>query len=219
MPKWVLISLLIAGLPTAGLAQARGGFGGFHNGIGIRIGPSFANGHGHDLGRNVFSAGPFWYADYPAQSAVYEPPTSSVVVVQPNAAPVIAEPKPEPLMIEWQGDKYVRLSGQREAATLDYSRRGQNAQTAGDQVRPAQPRPSDVAPVVLVYRDGRREKVSDYVIANGNLYARGDYWRDGFWTKTVQLSILDLPATLHINSQAGVNFVLPSNPNEVITRP
>jgi hypothetical protein len=72
---------------------------------------------------------------------------------------------------------------------------------------------------VLVYRDGHHEQVFDYVIANGNLYARGDYYRDGFWTKTVQLSALDIPATLRANSDAGVKFMLPSAPNEVVTRP
>jgi len=215
MPKWLLIALLVAGLTAVGIAQTRGGFGGFRNGGGIHIGPGFASGHGSS--RRVFLADPFWYADYPAQSVVYEPP-SSVVVVQPTAAPAVAEPKPEPLMIEWQGDKYVRISGQREVATnpVDYADPASSAHTAGNQVRRAQ---IEIAPVVLIFRDGHREQVTDYVIANGTLYARGDYWRDGYWTKTVQLSVLDIPATLRTNSQAGVNFVLPSSPNEVITRP
>jgi hypothetical protein len=217
MPNWLPIALLIAALPAVGTAQARGGFG-FANG-GVRIGPGFTGGRGHGLGKSVFLADPFWYADYPAQPAIYEPPT--VVVVQPNATPIPAEPRPEPLMIEWQGDKYVRFSGQRETASnsLDYSDSPSQPHVAGAQVSSTQSPPIDLPPVVLVYRDGRREPVTDYVIANGSLYARGEYWRDGFWTKTVQLSTLDLPATLRTNSQAGVNFVLPSGPNEVITRP
>jgi hypothetical protein len=219
MLNWLLMALLIAALPTAGAAQTRGGFG-FSTG-GARIGPGFVGGHGHGFGTSVFLADPLWYADYPAQPAVYEPPVSSVVVIQPNLALTPAEPKPEPLMIEWQGDKYVRIIGQRETMgkSLDYSESDFQPHVAGAQVPSTQNQQTDMPPVVLVYRDGRREPVTDYVIANGNLYARGDYWRDGFWTKTVQLSILDLPTTLRINFQAGVSFVLPSGPNEVITRP
>lgn len=215
MTKWLLIALALAGLTVGGAAQTRGGFGGFHNGGGVRIGPGFVSSHGY--GRNAFLADPFWYADYSAQSVVYEPAAPSVVVVQPNAAPAVPEPKPEPLMIEWQGDKYVRFSGQREAAILDYSQTAEYARTPGD-TRPPQTQ-TDLPPVVLVFHDGHREQVTDYVIANGILYARGNYWRDGFWAKTVQLSTIDLPTTLRTNSQAGVNFLLPSSPNEVITRP
>jgi hypothetical protein len=216
MPKWLLIALLVAGLAPGAAAQMRGGFGfgGFHNG-GFRNGAGFA-GHDGRLGRGlVWFGDPFFYSDYSSQPPAYQPPASPVVIVQPPAAAAPAERKPEPLMIEWQGDRYVRFSGQRESATkassaLDYSGTPSTAPQAS---------PVELPPVVLVYRDGHREQVSDYVIANGNLYARGDYWRDGFWTKTVQLSALDLPSTLRVNSDSAVKFVLPSGPNEVVTRP
>ncbi|MBV8051889.1 MAG: hypothetical protein JOZ80_11910 [Acidobacteriaceae bacterium] len=224
MPKWLLIALVIAGLAACSAAQTRGGFGSFHNGGGIRIGPGLRSGYGHSSSRGVFLADPFWYADYPAQSVANDAPSSSVIVVQPSAPPAPAEPRPEPLMIEWQGDKYVRFSGQRETAIADYSESAATGQVRNENAlrtnsRRAQTAQNDPTPVTLVYRDGRREQVTDYVIANGKLYARGEYWRDGFWTKTVQLSNLDIQATLRTNAQAGVNFVLPSSPNEVITRP
>jgi len=217
MGKWLLIAFVVAGLTAVGQAQARGGFGGFHNGGRFGVGPGFAGGHGY-FGRNVFLADAFWYSDYPAQPQLYELSTLPVLVVQPRTAPPLAERKPEPLMIEWQGDKYVRFSGQRDSSPLDYSERARDTLTAGDQLRQA-PTQVDLPEVVLVFRDGHREEVADYVIANGSLYARGNYWRDGYWTKTVQLSSLDIPGTLHTNSEAGVKFVLPSSPNEVITRP
>ncbi len=220
MSRWILIPLLIASLVTAAEAQGRGGFGGFHGGF--RSGPGFAgySSHGHGRTNAVSFGDPFFYSDYPSQPVIYERPVSPVVVVQPSSTAAPAEVKPEPLMIEWQGDKYVRYGGQRESAkSLDYSDSASNGSSTRAQLHPAQTAHVDLPPVVLVYPDGHREQVSDYVIANGNLYARGDYWRDGFWEKTIQLSALDIPATLRTNSQSGANFVLPTGPNEVITRP
>lgn len=221
MPKWLPIALLIAGLIPAAAAQTRGGFGGFHNGGGFRIGAGFAGGHGRGFGSNVVWFGdPFLYSDY-AKPVVYESPASPVIVLQPSAtATAPSEPKAEPLMIEWQGDKYVRFGGQPESANRrplpDYSETGP---TASQNMHEASVSSAELPPVVLVYPDGHREQVTDYVIANGNLYARGDLWRDGYWNKRVQLSSLDIPATLRANSASGSKFVLPSAPNEVVTRP
>jgi hypothetical protein len=222
MGKWLLIALLLSGLVPAAAAQMRGGFGGFRNG-------GFPGGQRHEFGgrNSVWFGDPFFYSDYSSPPAVYAPPAPPVVIVQPTSAAAPAEPTPEPLMIEWQGDKYVRFDGQRDSAaslSLDYSEAPSsvpartNKPTFHSSTETQTPR-VELPPVVLVYPDGHREKVSDYVIANGNLYARGDYWRDGFWTKTVQLSALDIPATLRANSDSGVKFVLPSGPNEVVTRP
>jgi hypothetical protein len=218
MTNRLLIALLVAALITAAAAQTRGGFGGFHHPGGL------AGHHGHGFGgRNAVWFGDPFYSDYSSQPAEYEPPAPPVVIVQPSSAAATPEPVPEPLIIEWQGDKYVRFSGQRQLAASDYSEIPSGAtrvhKPAFDSSTATQAASVELAPVVLVYPDGRREKVSDYVIANGNLYARGDYWRDGFWTKTVQLSALDIPATRRANSESGVKFVLPSGPNEVVTRP
>jgi len=72
---------------------------------------------------------------------------------------------------------------------------------------------------VLVFRDGHREEVSDYTIADGVLYARGDYYRDGAWNRKIELKSLNLPETIHSNDARGVHVQLPTSPNEVITRP
>jgi hypothetical protein len=216
MRKCLMLASLFACL-TPAVAQMRGGFGGGAHNIG-----AFAGRDGHAFGRSlVWFGDPFLYSDY-AQPATYERTISPVIVVQPAAAAAPAEPKADPLMIEWQGDHYVRYSGQGGAAKgnglpLDYS---ESAPPSATQLHTAQQvSPADLPPAVLVFRDGHREQVSDYVIADGNLYARGDYWHDGFWSKTVQLSALDMPATLRANSDSGVKFVLPSAPNEVVTRP
>lgn len=217
MRTFLIIACTVAMLmPAAAQTRGGGGFrGGFHSG------PGFAGQYSHGYGRtNLVSFGdPFFYSDY-AQPPIYGAPASpAVVIIQPNSPAPAPEPKAEPLMIEWQGDKYVRFAGQRDTAkvsSLDYAAEPSGAPGSQDH---ASPQISQLAPAILIFRDGHHENVSDYVIANGNLYARGDYWRDGFWTKTVQLSSLDMPATLRANSESGVKFVLPSGPNEVVTRP
>ena len=51
------------------------------------------------------------------------------------------------------------------------------------------------------------------------LYARGDFYTDGYWNKKIDLATLNVNQTLQANADRSVNFVLPSSPNEVITRP
>ena len=76
--------------------------------------------------------------------------------------------------------------------------------------------PHELAPTVLVYRDGRREEVREYSIADGVLYARGDYYAVGYWNKKIELGTLDLPRTVKANQERGVKFVLPDSPNNVV---
>ena len=76
--------------------------------------------------------------------------------------------------------------------------------------------PHELAPTVLVYRDGRREEVREYSIADGVLYARGDYYAVGYWNKKIELVALDLPQTVKANQERGVKFVLPDSPNNVV---
>jgi hypothetical protein len=116
-------------------------------------------------------------------------------------------PSSQPLMIELQNGRYVRISS-----------------TAADgHALPLIPAsaspPQDLPSAVLIFRDGHREEVRDYAIADGILYARGDYYTDGYWNKKIALSGLDVAETLRSNTTRNVKFVLPSSPNEVITRP
>ena len=116
-------------------------------------------------------------------------------------------------MIEWQGDHYARFGGAAKngAVSPDYADPGANA--------PIKAKSAPLPPAILVYRDGHREQVFDYAIIGGVMYARGDYYRDGYWTKTVQISALDVPATMSANEASSVKFILPAGPNEVVTRP
>ena len=135
----------------------------------------------------------------------------------------------QPLMIELQDGRYVRVARTAiNGEALNFA--SQDAQNVAQPVpstdrksgRPpvaAPPPVKDLAPAVLVFRDGHSEEVRDYTIADGMLYVRGDYYTDGFWNKKIELSSLNLPQTLQANLDRNVKFVLPSSPNEVITRP
>ncbi len=121
------------------------------------------------------------------------------------------EPSPaQPLMIELRNGHYVRVNSAAadgEAVPLNL---------APDRT-PSSPR--ELAPVLLIFRDGHSEEVRNYTIAGGILYASGDYYTDGYWNKKIALSTLDVAQTLEANATRNVKFALPSSPNEVITRP
>ena len=121
-------------------------------------------------------------------------------------------------MIELQGNRYVRYGGKQQLAE-----RGANsppdyveADAKSPSLHQAQP---ELPPTVLIFRDGHREQVPGYAIVGATLYANGDYWQSGHWTKNIELSALNIPATVQANHDNGVKFLLPSAPNEVITRP
>lgn len=134
----------------------------------------------------------------------------------------------QPLMIELHDGHYVRVARTAtNGEALNFgSQDAQNAAQTGPTNRKsgrspvaAPPPVKDLAPAVLVFRDGHSEEVRDYTIADGTLYVRGDYYTDGFWNKKIELSSLNLSQTLQANLDRNIKFVLPSSPNEVITRP
>lgn len=139
-------------------------------------------------------------------------------------------PSPQPLMIELQGNRYVRVSGEDasgvemiDGATMidgervDRQPSSRPLEKSGTTTQAVAPR--ELPPVVLVFRDGRREEVSEYAIADGVLYASSDYYSVGSWNKKIALSSLNLPQTVSLNSSRGVRFQIPAAPNEVIVRP
>jgi hypothetical protein len=133
----------------------------------------------------------------------------------------------EPLMIELQNDRYVRVSraavdGEAQPIVFANHENGVRSNSSS-QITAAQPvRRLSTAPLpsaVLIFRDGRSEEVRDYTIVDGVLYARGDYYTDGYWNKKIDLANLNVKQTLETNASRNVKFVLPSSPNEVVTRP
>jgi hypothetical protein len=185
--------------------------------------------------RGYFLGSPWPYSDYDPETYVAEAASPQFVIVQAASADDSPQrARPAPLLIEWQGDRYVRFGGTAETGERGPSVHPDYAEPAlpklgtkspakapakplmaAAQKEPTAP-PADLPPAVLVYRDGHREEVADYAIADGMIYVRGNDWQNGYWTKRIPLSALDPPATIHANGQRGVKFLLPSAPNEVI---
>jgi len=69
-----------------------------------------------------------------------------------------------------------------------------------------------------VFRDGRKEEASSYTIVGRTMYTKANYWTSGSWTKKIRIADLDLPATVRLNQERGVKFVLPAAPYEVVMR-
>jgi hypothetical protein len=228
-----ILVLIFSTLPAA--AQARGGIvtagaglgsgatrsGAVHSGA---MGPG--HGHGHSSGRRSGSFPflyPYDYGDYGYDNQ--EPAPAQVVALPAVKNPVPEPPAPprESVLIEWQGDP----------GTPDYSEKSLPAKstekTSPDKSRmrsisasthAAATQPSlELPPAVLVFRDGRHEEISSYTIMSGTIYSKADYWTNGSWTKKIQIADVDVPATLKLNHENGLNFQLPAGPNEVVVRP
>jgi len=197
MPRSLIIALLACVLAPMSSAQMRGGVRIASRGTGFRHFRSRGFGY------------PFFYGDYGDYAGEPAVAPSPVVVEKRVFEP---ERPTKPLLIEWQGDRFVRYGEAQKGEAPDFAEA-----SSGRAASPAASR--EIPPAVLVYRDGHREEVSDYVIARGILYARGNYSGDGSSLRNIQLSALDLSATMRANQDGSVKFVLPTGPNEVITRP
>ena len=218
---------LLAMLAPAAVAQ-RGGFGAPHFSPGVPMAPGFEG-----LTPSQFTgfhrgfASPFYnpltWASFSDYFPVESPAPPPVIVMQaPPAQAAAAVPlapplaiTSEPLMIELRGDRYVRVPvDQTTGTTVDIGATAPAPKTAAKTYVASAPRS-----VILVFRDGHREEVSDYTITGGALYARANYYDSGHWNRKIELSELNLPATENLNQAMGIPFTLPSSPNEVIVGP
>ena len=214
---------LLAQIPTGGMGVAGGAHmsgGAGHNGIGAGHGAGFRAGRPgivggfrhHSFHNNRFFS-PFWSSALWWDDG-YSGPEDQVVVQQPTpvvmqqAAPVQELKPANPLLIELQGDRFVRLTGN-----------GANPPVGAGAAQQVTSERAELPPAVLVFRDGRRQEVSSYSIIGPVLYASGSYWTNGYWTQKIRLADLDLPATLQANQERGINFRLPLSPDQVVTRP
>jgi hypothetical protein len=216
MPRRLIIAAITALLAAAvfepiSIAQMRGS--GFGRGVNVSF---TGRPHSHSFGSGAIFLGDPFYADYPVAPLTIPP---QYLVVQPTPAIDTApEIKSEPLMIELQGNRYVRYGGKQLAERGANSPPDYVEADAGKSSWQRQAKP-ELPPTVLIFRDGHREQVPGYAIVGATLYANGDYWQSGHWTKNIELSALNIPATVQANHDNGVKFLLPSAPNEVITRP
>ena len=203
-----------AGSPGMGRAGVVGGPGRIHQ--------------GHPSGRSTLLAYPYFYSDPDYDSGEASQPPQVVVVQASAPLPPPAPPAPrESLLIEWQGDHFVRTTSAKDSAgaqmATDYSEKfavpsSPAIRSGPGQKNTAQP-PRDLPPAVLVFRDGHKDEVSEYTIMSGTIYSKADYWTTGSWTRKIQVADLDVPATLKLNRERGLKFVLPGSANEVVIRP
>jgi hypothetical protein len=215
----ILVSLLAFTWPSA---VAQRGFSGGH------AGAHLASHHGgHHRGWGAYPLGPlYWdslFSDDSMDSA-YPPLAPPVAVVQPPAAQPETAAAPwgakevQPLLIELRGGRYVRIRGD-ESSILEDTGQEPDLDVSGARAtepsRPSAPLPS----TILVFRDGSREQITDYTIADGVLYAQSNYYTEGSWNKLIALSSLDLSETVNENRARGVRFQVPAAPNQVIVGP
>jgi hypothetical protein len=231
-----------AGSGSAGSGIRIGSPGIGSSGVGLTGTGSIGRGHGGFAGgstrfhqRHAGNRGAilFAYPDFYSDSDYYdsgEVAQPQVVVVQASA-PVPPPPPPAPresVLIEWQGDHFVRSTTSTRASAgaeiaPDYAEKSRahgstTGRSAPGQKNAAQP-PHELPPAVLVFHDGRQEEVSEYTIMSGTIYSKADYWTTGSWTRKIQIADLDVPATLKLNQQRGLKFVLPASSGEVVIRP
>ena len=140
---------------------------------------------------------------------------------QLNATSQPAKSDSHSLLIELQGNNYVSLtSAQPPANSPEPTIVPLSLKRSPKKVTSEKPAATpELLPVTLLFRDGHTENVRDYIIANGVIYVRGDFYRDGYWNRRIELSALDLSETMNSNQARGIRFVLPNAPNEVVTRP
>ncbi|HET7442103.1 MAG TPA: hypothetical protein VFJ47_12435 [Terriglobales bacterium] len=200
-----------------------------HHGVNITIGAPQRPSHHRPFAPGFFLGAPWGYFDSGSEQA------PQVIVLQQPAvsAPQIVEQAPPsimPLLIELQDGRYVRYRSDPQGADTDANTRS----VRGAQIKPeTSTKPAldastaELLPVVLLFRDGHREQVDSYAIFSGAIQinatystaASSAYWANGSWARSIPLAALDLPATLQLNRERGVKFVLPAGPNEVVTRP
>jgi hypothetical protein len=173
---------------------------------------------------------PYFYSDYDYDYG-YDSEPQIVETPQPQIIEQVAQPVPAPVapvldsvVIELQGDHWVRVTNYGRSQLDGQSGRPESARAANSESVVAR-RTEAVEPIrevpaaVLVFRDGHREEIGKYVVVGATLYATANYWSSGSWTRKVQLSALDVPATLKLNQDRDTKFTLPSGPNEVMVRP
>ena len=217
VPGAVAQQRMAAGTAHSSPPAGRGGLapGVHHSTTRIFVG----NGFGHRPFRRNWGGGYYgwpYFADYGYgygyDSEPYDYPSSPAPHSQasPQPAPPVPEskePLPSPVLLELHGEQWVQVNSFAPPS-------GQATSVA-----PQNPKPAVLPPAVLVFRDGHTEEVSSYSIIGPVIYTKADYWASGNWTRKIQIADLDLPATCKQNQARGVNFELPSSPDEVMIRP
>jgi hypothetical protein len=221
MRKLIFIPLLAL---ICAPAIAQRGFSGAH--IGSHFGGRFSSPRGSQYFPGYTSLPLFWDSFYPdglLDSGYPVAAVPSFIVIQqpsPQAAVPVHQPE-QPLLIELRGGRYVRVDDRQsnDQQGSDPQNTGVPLPRSDENVPPVSTVPTPSLPTVLVFRDGSRQQISGYMMADGVLYAQTNYYTDGSWNKKIPLSSLDLSLTARENHARGVPFQLPAAPNQVIVGP
>lgn len=168
----------------------------------------------------AFYSYPFLSSEYLHQPVARENLASPQFVMVPQPHETSPEPKPaELLLIERHGDRFVRIrDSEHDQHDLEIARNEARAAPISEGLAANPSSRGEPQLTILIFRDRRREEISNYTIVGGILYEATDYWSTGSWTKSVSLALLDIPATVRENRNRGVRFLLPSGPHEVVVR-
>lgn len=210
--RWTLVPALFVVFPAALAAQHLGPahFAGTTNFRGAHFHRGGFPGAYYPLG--------LFDTDYPEPGYARSSQPQVIVLQSPQAPAAQPAPPPsQPLMIELQGDHYVQISGDQPAPSQMINSSQTTARVSGSTT--PTPSPNLIPTAVLIFRDGHREEVSGYTIANGRLYVTSNYSTTGFWIQKIELSALNLTETIAANNVSGRKFQIPSAPNEVIVGP
>jgi hypothetical protein len=203
------LTLVVALLASSAMAQTR--MGGFVSAARVshiqRNRVIAREHHAFNPGYGYYGAPYFYSDDYQPSDFEYQLPEPSPPPVQVQ---VKAEPLPDPVLLELHGSRWVKVTNFGES-----SDRALAVETAAK----SHTKVKLLAPAILVYRDGHSEELSSYSIIEGSIHTKSNYWATGVWTRDIPVADLDIPATLRQNEERGVNFELPSGPNEVMLRP
>lgn len=235
MYRWLCIALLVAtsSVPLAAAQIHTRLQGGFARGIGSHHGT-------HRFARRIYPGSPYFYSDYDSSQPYLTPSDAEdadnsldgfrpqILLVQPAATlDSSRSAKSRPLLIERQGDRYVRFGGIRETGEGGASPLSEYSASAITKPLPTTQKerlgaqPAELPPAILVYRDGQREEIANYAIANGAIYLSdnnfgGSSLQNDHGSRRIPLAALDLPATVQANRERGAKFMLPSAANVVI---
>jgi hypothetical protein len=179
-------------------------------------------GYGHRPSqRPVYGYGGYYpaygypYSGYGYGGYGYSYPIDYSTYMQPEPQPA-PEPEPEREALT-MFDRGTYRGSERSAASLDprygehYTDGREHANTAQPQAAP-QPAQSTSAlepeeTTILVFRDGHQIEIGNYAIVGAMLYDLSA--RSGRRSPKIQLAELDIPATVRVNEQNGVDFKLP----------
>ena len=200
------------GFAFSGASRGEGTFG---RGPGAR---GHAGRHGHV--RRIFPRAGYaaYYPGFGYDSgfglnSAYEPtlevPPPQPAEPSPTVAPTLPpNPADGPVVLELQGDRWFRVTYDGPPQVVGQSYRPEPEKASNS--------PNVAASAVLVFRDGHKEKIGKYCIIGGAIHISADYWSTGSWNRTVEILDLDVPATLKLNQEQGIQFRLPSGPYEVM---